>query len=134
MDTPAVAMKPFYRYVLFQVPGWITVSAVMGFLHASAGVSARMSFAVVGLLIALDFVLYPLFRHSYASRAQVGPEAMAGRRGKVVRALEPEGFVRVQGERWKARMLERSHNAAEGDTVEVMGVRGLTLLVRRLEK
>jgi membrane protein implicated in regulation of membrane protease activity len=124
-------MKPFHRYLLFQVPGWMTVAAVMGFLHVSAGVSASLGVAVVAFLVALDFVLYPFFRHSYASGAQVGPEALMGQRATVVKELAPEGFVRLRGERWKARMVEHGQHAGEGDIVEIAGIRGLTLLVRR---
>jgi membrane protein implicated in regulation of membrane protease activity len=127
-------MKPFPRYLLFQTPGWLTVSGVMGFLHVSAGVSLGISAGVVALMIALDFALYPFFRHSYASRAQVGPETLVGQRGRVVRPLDPEGFVRIRGERWKARMIEGDRVGAEGDTIEVLGVRGLTVLVRRVEQ
>jgi membrane protein implicated in regulation of membrane protease activity len=125
-------MKPFHRYLLFQVPGWLTVAAVMGFLHASAGVSGRIGVSVVACMVALDFVLYPFFRHSYAARAQTGPDTLIGARGRVVKALSPEGAVRVGAERWKARMEEADQKAAEGETVEVTGIRGLTLLVRRL--
>jgi membrane protein implicated in regulation of membrane protease activity len=125
-------MKPFHRYLLFQVPGWLTMAALMGFLHVSAGVSGRLGVGVVTLMVALDFVLYPFFRHSYASRAQTGVEALMGERGKVLRALDPEGAIRVHAERWKARMLEPGQAAAEGEEVEVLGIRGLTLLVRRL--
>jgi membrane protein implicated in regulation of membrane protease activity len=126
-------MKPFHRYLLFQIPGWLTVAAVMGFLHASAGVSAVTGAGVVGFMMALDFVLYPFFRHSYASRAQTGVEALIGQPGKVVRPLEPVGLIRVRAEDWKARMVEPGRTASKGETVEVMGIRGLTLLVRRLD-
>ena len=133
MDAPPIDMKPFYRYLLFQVPGWLVVSAVMGFLHSAAEVSATVGVGVVGFMVALDFGLYPLFRHSYTSRAQVGVEALSGTKGKVVRSLSPEGFVRVRGERWRARTLEPDGRAEEGETVEIMDARGLTLLVRPLE-
>jgi membrane protein implicated in regulation of membrane protease activity len=124
-------MKPFYRYLLFQVPGWLTVAAVMGFLHATAGISASLAVGVVVFMIALDFVLYPFFRHSYASGAQAGPETLIGARGRVTRALDPAGMVRIRGERWKAVVEQPGASAKEGDTVEVIEIRGLTLIVRR---
>ena len=124
-------MKPFHRYLLFQIPGWLTVGAVMGFLSVSAGVSASLSVGVTAVVIALDFALYPFFRHSYASRAQAGPEALVGGRARVMRTLDPEGRVRIHGESWKARIVPTEQSAAEGETVEVTGVHGLMLLVRR---
>ncbi len=125
-------MKPFHRYLLFQVPGWLTVAAVMGFLHATAAVSGLVGVSVVTCMVTLDFVLYPFFRHSYATRAQTGPDTLIGARGRVVKALAPDGAIRVGAERWKARMEPADQEAAEGEAVEVTGIRGLTLLVRRL--
>ncbi len=125
-------MRPIQRYLLFQVPGWLTLAGVMGFLHVSAAVSTSMALGVIGLFIALDFLLYPFFRHSYASRAQAGPETLVGRKVRVVEPLAPEGVVRIHAERWRARMLEASQSAAPGETVEVAGIDGLTLLVRPL--
>jgi len=126
-------MKPFLRYLLFQIPGWVTVGAVMGLLHGSAGVSARLGAGVVVFMMALDLALYPFFRHAYTSRAVTGVETLIGEKGLVLRELAPEGYVRVRAVRWKARLLLANQTAAEGETVEVMGIRGLTLLVRRLQ-
>jgi membrane protein implicated in regulation of membrane protease activity len=127
-------MNPFHRYLLFQVPGWLTVAAVMGFLHVTAGVSAGLGITVLAVVVALDFVLYPFFRHSYASRAMTGVETLIGRHGRVLKALAPDGMIRVQAETWKASLLDSTQPAAIGETVEVMAIRGLTLVVRRLSE
>ena len=124
-------MKPFYRYLFFQVPGWLTIAAVMGFLHATASVAASLAIGVVVFMIALDFALYPFFRHSYASRAQAGPETLIGATARVIKALDPIGMVRIRGERWKAVVEQPGVSALEGDTVEIIEIRGLTLIVRR---
>jgi membrane-bound serine protease (ClpP class) len=64
-----------------------------------------------------------------AQRARVttGSEGMVGEKGAVVTALEPEGWVTVRGERWRARATTP---LAVGDRVTVEAVEGLTLLVR----
>ena len=43
--------------------------------------------------------------------------------------LDPEGFVFIQGERWKA--IAEDAPIPIGEAVMVMSVRGLTLTVRR---
>lgn len=61
-----------------------------------------------------------------------GAEGLIGEEG-VAKEDIPEGsigWVFVHGERWKAIALE---DIKEGDTVEVVGVKGLTLKVRRLK-
>ena len=61
-------------------------------------------------------------------RAQTGAEGFVGRRGSAETALDPEGWVLVDGERWRARAEER---IASGERVEVVSVEGLRLRVRK---
>jgi membrane-bound serine protease (ClpP class) len=61
-------------------------------------------------------------------RAQTGAEGLVGRRAEAETDLDPEGWVIVQGERWRARAGER---IASGESVEVLSVEGLLLRVRK---
>ncbi len=61
-------------------------------------------------------------------RAQTGREGLVAQRGQAASELAPEGWVVVQGERWRARAAER---VAEGETVVVEAVEGLLLRVRK---
>ena len=125
-------MKPFHRYLLFQTPGWVVVGAIAGALNAWFGLAPRIGLAMVGLVVVSDVLLYPFFRHSYEAPHQTGPESLIGERAAVVRALAPDGYVKLRGERWKARLLEPHERAEVGETVEALGLRGLTLLVRKV--
>jgi membrane-bound serine protease (ClpP class) len=60
-------------------------------------------------------------------KATTGAEGMVGQQGLVEVALDPEGWVRVQGERWRAR-AETPVKA--GSPVTVVAVEGLSLKVR----
>lgn len=66
------------------------------------------------------------FWWTHRATPTVGREAMTGERAEVVEALRPEGWVRVQGELWRARS---ERGAERGETVLVRRVDGLTLLV-----
>jgi membrane-bound serine protease (ClpP class) len=61
-------------------------------------------------------------------RAQTGAEGLVGRRGEAETDLDPEGWVIVQGERWRARSGER---VERGEAVEVVSMEGLQLRVRK---
>ena len=61
-------------------------------------------------------------------RAQVGAETMVGRVVEVAQECRPVGYVRVQGELWRAHCAE---GASSGDKVRVVGRDGLTLEVVR---
>jgi membrane-bound serine protease (ClpP class) len=55
--------------------------------------------------------------------------ALVGSVATVERALEPEGFVLVGGELWRARL--RGGVAREGESVRVVGASGYVLEVER---
>lgn len=66
---------------------------------------------------------------SRRQRPTVGPEAIIGAVGTVVRDCRPDGQVRVRGETWKARC----DAGADADArVRVVAREGLTLLVERV--
>jgi len=56
-----------------------------------------------------------------------GAEGLVGQHGLVEAALSPEGWVRVQGERWRARSTSE---IPAGAPVTVEAVEGLSLRVR----
>jgi membrane-bound serine protease (ClpP class) len=61
---------------------------------------------------------------------RTGREALVAQRGQAASELAPEGWVIVQGERWRARARER---LSSGDAVVVESVDGLVLQVRKGE-
>ena len=61
-------------------------------------------------------------------RRQVGAEALIDAEGTVLTPCHPIGQVHVVGERWEARCAE---GADPGDKVRVVGIEGLTLIVKK---
>jgi membrane-bound serine protease (ClpP class) len=59
----------------------------------------------------------------------IGTEALVGQTATVRSYLNPDGLVFLRGERWKA--VAEDAPIHEGERVEVTGVKGLTLRVRR---
>jgi membrane-bound serine protease (ClpP class) len=67
------------------------------------------------------------------TRPQTGQEELVGQAGIVRRPLDPEGYVSVHGELWRARA--ENGPIAAGEPVEVAGIGdGLVLEVRRTER
>ena len=82
--------------------------------------------AVVGA-VAIDVVETVVFvRWSRRRRSFVGAEALVGRRAVVVRALAPQGQVKLDGELWLA---EANTSVEPGTEVVIRGVDGLLLRV-----
>ena len=87
---------------------------------------------IAGMGVACAIFFFTVIRALIRMRrmpAYVGTQAMIGAKAIARGDLDPEGFVFVRGERWKAVAVDGP--IANGDRVEVTGVRGLTLTVRR---
>jgi membrane protein implicated in regulation of membrane protease activity len=62
-------------------------------------------------------------------RKVVGAQTLVGQEAEVTAPCQPTGQVRIGGEFWEARC---EAGADAGETVRVVGLRGLTLLVERV--
>ena len=67
------------------------------------------------------------YRWSRRRRSRTGAEAMLGATAEVVERCDPEGWVKLDGELWRARA---DGSVEPGERVEVLAVDGLTLVVR----
>ena len=83
---------------------------------------------IVLVFAAFTLALVRLVVQAQLRQPQTGMEGLAGRTGEAVTDLTPEGWVRVQGERWRARAEEP---VAQGETIQVVSGDGLRLRVRK---
>ena len=124
-------MKQAQRYILLQLPGWVVAGGILWLLHRWL----NLPLWIAGLLLAADvlkdFVLYPFLKHAYSNEGSAtGEAALEGDVGEVRVALAPEGWIRIRGELWRARIRE-SETAEVGETVMVRGHNGRLLLVEK---
>ena len=69
----------------------------------------------------------------FHARSIVGPEGTIGQQAIVLVRCAPDGYVRLQGERWRARSADGQPLEA-GQMVEVQHLDGLTLAVRAVRE
>ncbi len=91
-------------------------------------VSVRTLLPVILAFAGFTIALVRLVLQAQRRHALTGVEGLVARSGEAASDLAPEGWVLVQGERWRARATER---VAAGERVVVEGVDGLTLRVRK---
>ncbi|MCE4624754.1 MAG: hypothetical protein F7C35_02675 [Desulfurococcales archaeon] len=83
-------------------------------------------------IMIFDLILIKIVLSSQIKPSTVGREALIGRAGRVIKDLDPEGLVEVNGEIWKA--VSRSGiKIRSGRQVVVVDVKGLTLIVEEKE-
>ncbi len=119
------------RYWLFQLPGAIAVTGLLVLLVHVWDLSPRLAAAFLAIWVLKDLALYPLVRRAYEPRSGGGADALLGAFATARDRLDPEGYVRVGHELWRARV--RGGPVEKGGTVRVVEVRGLTLLVESAE-
>ncbi|MCG6926706.1 MAG: nodulation protein NfeD [Acidobacteria bacterium] len=83
---------------------------------------------IVLVFAAFTIALVRLVVQAQLRQPQTGMEGLVGRAGEAVTDLAPEGWVRVQGERWRARAEEP---VAQGEAIQVVSGEGLRLRVRK---
>ena len=108
----------------------VTLLILLLLLALGVSISPVIYILLAALFVASTFVTYRLVTPALGLRQAAGREAMIGARGEAVNELNPIGMVRVAGELWQAQSTQ--DNIAAGATVEVIEVRRLTLLVRRV--
>ena len=79
----------------------------------------------------LIFIIHMAVIPTFHRQQVTGREGMIGLQGSVVESLTPKGSIAVKGEHWKAVSVDE-HICKNGN-VEIVGIDGLTLKVRRKE-
>lgn len=111
--------------VAFVFGSLLLFSTSPGGMRVSIGLVAAMSVTLSGLLALMVTAVV----RGQRRRVQTGLEELLGREAVARTELRPQGTVFVAGEYWQA-VLEEGE-AAAGETVEVTGIDGLRLRVRR---
>ena len=122
-------MTTWTRYWLFQIPGWALTVVVLLALRPWIDISLSVVFGLLALIVIKDFLLYPFVRSAYDTRVKTGIAQLIGSPGVVKQDLDPEGFVLVRGELWKARLTHNHRAAPKGTEVQIEAADGMTLLV-----
>ena len=81
------------------------------------------------LLGIIVFITHKAIIPTFHKKKVTGAEGLIGLEGEVIEPLTPKGLVSVKGEYWKAKSV--GGKIAAGEEVEILGLDGLTLMVRR---
>jgi membrane protein implicated in regulation of membrane protease activity len=118
--------RSFAQYLAWQVPGWVLAALVLTWIRLVFDLATWLAVVALALYIGKDLALYPAMRAVFRAPS---PSCPIGERAEAVERLAPGGYVRVNGELWKARALGGYVEA--GDAVVVREADGLTLIVEK---
>lgn len=123
------ARSAFAKYMMLEAPGWALAAVVLGFFLWNGNLSLAVAALLLALWIGKDFALWPILRIGYEDSHAGGTEGLVGALGTVRERLDPEGYVRVGSELWRAVVSRDAAPLEAGTAVRVLEVRELTLRV-----
>lgn len=131
----ASTRRVFARYLAFQAPSWIVLVAVLVVLVRVWNLSLPLAALMLALWVVKDLALFPVLRIAYEpTGGSGGAENLIGALGAVSADLDPEGWVRIGSERWRARVSRDHSPVPAGAAVRVTSVEGLLLRVEPLSR
>lgn len=111
--------------MLFPSPKWLMYTGMI------REIQTGLVTVAVAAAVAFAFIVYKVAQTKKV-KVKTGAETLIGAVGYAVTDLKPKGHIRVLGEFWQARCL--NGEIMKGEEVKVLGIEGLTLLVKRVEE
>jgi membrane protein implicated in regulation of membrane protease activity len=121
--------KVILKYAAIQLAQLVVLVGVLMLIWYFTGVPTWILITVIALWILKDIALFPKVWKAYAVDDNSPTRQLIGLEATVIYGLDPVGFVRVQGELWKAELRNPRHPAKKGDRTRVVDVKGMTLIV-----
>lgn len=117
--------------LLDEVAALVLVLLVLWFFKIR--ISFEIAIVIALLLGTFVFITHKVIIPSFHKRKVTGSEGMMGLVGEVIEPLTPVGVVRVEGELWKAKVVDDDDIEA-GEDVEILRLQKLTLEVKRKDR
>ncbi len=125
--------KILLRYALLQLPGIILFGAIVVLSYYVTFLPSWLAWTVSGIWIVKDIIFYPMVWQAYDPDRQKDQNSMIGKTCMTKEKLNPEGYVEVNGESWKALAENTSFPIGEGQKVIITRIEGLKLIVKPVE-
>jgi membrane-bound ClpP family serine protease len=113
------------------LPGWIVLATLLAVLREGVEVSVWLPIGIWLAWVIKDVILFPQIQSLETRTPVTGREGLIGKKALARGRLDPRGYVFLRGELWQAEVIPEDRPIAEGGTVRIQDVRGLTLVVER---
>ncbi|HEU5423153.1 MAG TPA: NfeD family protein, partial [Nitrolancea sp.] len=126
-EMATLASAHWVRHALLTAVGVAGFAIGSFLLLAIASIPALVVLASVAVVAVASFALAAAARRAHDWPVQTGREVLIGRLAETREQLDPQGFVLINGELWRATSV--AGPIPRGATVRVLAIEGLTLLV-----
>jgi membrane-bound ClpP family serine protease len=118
------------KYFLLQLPGQIAFILILLLVRQWLEAPAYVLWGLLGFWVGKDIFLFSFLWRFYDPEQYPDRFRMIGRKGFALTRLDPDGYVRVQGERWQAGVYEAHASIEKDEAICVEAINGLKLKVR----
>jgi len=118
------------KYFMLQLPGQAAFILIILLMRQWLQAPAYLMWGLLGFWVGKDIFLFPFLWRFYDPNQYPDRFRMVGRKGIALTRLNPDGYVRVRGERWQAGVNEEQASIEQGETIYIEAVSGLKLTVR----
>jgi len=118
------------KYMLLQIPETAVIIIVLVILIKFSSISVWLAICLAALWIIKDIIMFPLLWPSYGGTNIKDWHSLIGKEGIVTERCDPQGYVVVHGESWKAQVQDQLSPVDKGSRIQVTGSKGLILYVK----
>jgi len=122
------------KYTLLQLPIIVLLTTVLLVIRQWVDLPLWLIVGIIALWAVKDIAMFPVVWRAYDQSRPEDATFIVGMQGIAKDRLAPSGYIRIRGELWRAEVMEGGKPIERGKRVLVMGIEGLTLLVRPEEK
>ena len=126
MNKPAWSRHAVIKYTLLQLSELLVIVFILVLVRHWINYPVWVVWLSIPLLIIKDVIMFPFTWRAYD---KAHPNPMIGSEGMVTDTLSPYGYIRIQGELWRAKVTDSDSAIERGETVTVRNIDGLTLHV-----
>jgi membrane protein implicated in regulation of membrane protease activity len=124
------SLRIVVKYILLQLPGQVSFVLILLLFRQLLAVPNHLFWGLLIFWIAKDIVLFPFLWRFYDPNHYPDRFHMVGRKGIALSRLNPDGYVRVRGERWRASIADGQVPVDPGEAIWVEAVESLKLTVK----
>ena len=124
-----ISSRIILRYIYFQIPALVVLVIVLLFIKKTIYVPTWAIIVIFVSWIVKDIIMFPKVWRSYDTKKSGHEERLIGVKGVVVDELNPEGFVKIKGELWRAEIEGTNTSVKKGEEIKVIRVENMKLIV-----
>ena len=107
----------------------LLVLIFLGMKFFNIAITWPLILVVVLVVVVYFFIIHKAVVPAIRRHKAAGADGMIGLAGEVTQTLQSQGVIKINGEYWHAISLDG--NISTGEDVEVVGINGLVLEVKR---